>query len=154
MRCLPNRMVERIRIYRPARSSDDEDSPNYFIDPFVEAEDEYAGTSVIQAGYTVAEGDALVQNDRFSIYRRTERVDVSAIAFYNHFFVVRNLDRTIPTRDYSSLSDDDRLYLWRLKELPNIINRHTIVYAEPFPSGFFFIYSTDEREGSRTFRTL
>ena len=154
MRCLPNRMVEHIRIYRVALPTDDENDENYFEDPFTEETDDYSGSNVIRAGFTVAEGYASVQNDRFSVYRRTERVDVAAIAFYNHFFVVRSLDRTIPQRDYSSLSEEDRLYLWRLKELPNIINRHTVVYAEPYPNGFFFIYSTDERESSRTYRTL
>lgn len=157
MRALPNRMVESIRIYRSAIATDDENDDNYFEDPFVEEKDDYSASNVIRAGWTLAEGKALVQNDRFSIYRRTERVDVSAIAFYNHFFVVRSLDRTLPARDYSSLDNEDRLYLWRLKELQGNscpLNRHTVVYAEPFPNGFFFLYTTDEREGSRTYRTL
>ena len=154
MRCLPDRMVESIRIYRAATDDDDPDDDNYFDDPFAPEGDPYSESDPIRSGYTIAEGKALSQSDRLSIYRRTERVDVGAIAFFNHFFVIRSLDREIPVRNYGSLSDDDRLYLWRLKELPNIINRHTIVYAEPYPNGFLFLYTTDEREGSRTFRTL
>ena len=148
MRCLPDRFCEDIRIYRAATPDDDKDSDNYFNDPFVEKETDYSG-SMIRAGWKLAEGLAYAQTDRSNVYRRTSEVDVDAVSFFNHFFIVRRLDGTIPEGDYGSIAREDHLYLWRLKEDP-IINRHTIVYVYNYPNNILHIYTTDEREGQRT----
>lgn len=154
MRCLPDRFVEPIRIYRAATVEDDPTSDNYFEDEFAPEGDPYSDECPVRAGWKITDGHALGQHDRISIYRRSERVDVDAIAFYNNYFVVRDLDRELPEIDYGLIPRETSYYLLRMKESPDFLNRHTIVYHEHFPNGFLIIYTADERDANRTFVTL
>ena len=150
MKFLPDHYVEDIRIYKPAITQLDVESDVFFADPFVRAGSPYGEQNDIRGGVIVAEGDAYVQEDRSNIYRRTLNIDVRGISFFNLFILVRSLDRELPMIDFGVLDSNERYYLWRMKEFPNVLARHTIVYARNFPMDSLQIYTTDEREGTRT----
>ena len=154
MRFLPDHYVEDIRIYRPAITKEDVESQGFFADPFVSPGSPYANDGDVRGGVIVAEGDAYIQEDRSNIYRRTLNIDVRAMSFFNLFILVRCLDRELPPIDFGRIATAEKYYLWRMNEYPNLLARHTLVYARRFPNGSLQIYTVDEREGTRTSLTI
>ena len=154
MRSLPDRYVEDIRIYRLATDRDDTESERYFdLDPFTKRSDPYQYVPD-RAGWIVALGEAYVQDDRSNIHRRTEGLSVPAVSYLSTYFIFRHMSEDLPGVDFASPSDYDKLYMWRMKDFPNILQRYTVVYSRKYPNDTWQVYAVDEREGSRTGQSI
>lgn len=157
MRIAPNRLVEKIRIYRQACPGDDKKC--LFDDPFEKAAvlDQYSGYNRRPKGFILAEGTATAQEDRANVHRNTPKAKLDPVSFFNMYFIVRRLRYSCAEAldtDFGSISPEDRVYLLRMKESPNFKYRHTIVYWHEFSRGGIQIFTADGREGHRTSATI
>ena len=153
---IPDYWCEDILVARVARSDDDAGSDNYFEDPFAEGnEDPYSGSSPGYA-FKVAEGKAFPQEERVRARLRNADVDHDGIAFFDMYFIVQSIDNLLPEEYYGSVSDLDKLYLYRLKEGDpreegqSSFTRYTVVLARTYPNGVLHIYVVDGQSGGST----
>ena len=158
MRVAPDRFLEDIRIFRLSRTGDDTD--RLFDDPFMESEcDEYSGYTRNVQGYIIAEGKMVAQEDRVTVHRSSPKVKLDAVSFFNMYFILRSwtlapAGGVLPFVNFGSLNPADAVYLLRMRESPNFLYRHSVVYWHTFSRGQTQIYTTDAREGHRTSATL